>query len=126
MGTRSCSRARQVTRIFIGAEEYEELGRRIAKLKLVITIETGETGKAFGSVTAKDLADRLNAELGVEIDRHRIELERPIKDTGTHEDLVKLHADVVATLNVTVKSSAEERAEAAAASGEPEAADKGR
>ena len=62
--------------------ENEELARRINKLKLVIVLETGESGKAFGSVTAKDLADRLKTELGVEVDRHRIELERPIKDTG--------------------------------------------
>lgn len=100
--------------------EAEELGRRINKLKLTITLETGETGKAFGSVTAKDIADRLSAELGQEIDRHRVELERPIKETGAQEIAIKLHSEVVAKLNLTVKSSNDEGAEAAAA--EPEAA----
>ena len=85
--------------------EAQELARRINKLKLTITLETGETGKAFGSVTAKDLADRLQTELGIEIDRHRIELERPIKDTGAHEVPIKLHPEVVAKLEVNVKSS---------------------
>ncbi|MEI6349636.1 MAG: 50S ribosomal protein L9 [Verrucomicrobiota bacterium] len=94
--------------------ENEELARRINKLKLVIVLETGESGKAFGSVTAKDLADRLKTELGVEVDRHRIELERPIKDTGAHEISIKLQAEVTATLNVLVKASTEEKAEGAA------------
>jgi large subunit ribosomal protein L9 len=90
--------------------EAEDLARKINKLKVTITIETGATGKAFGSVTAKDIADKVQAELGVEIDRHRVELERPIKDTGAHEVAIKLHHDVVAKLEVTVKSSSEGQA----------------
>jgi large subunit ribosomal protein L9 len=97
--------------------ESEDLARRISKLKITLTLETGEQGKAFGSVTAKDIADRLNAELGIDLDRHRIELDRPIKETGAHEVTIKLHADVVAKLNLTVKSTTEE-SEAAA---EPDA-----
>ena len=95
--------------------EAQELARRINKLKIVITLETGETGKAFGSVTAKDLADKIKAELGVEIDRHRIELERPIKDSGPHEVPIKLHHEVIAKLDVTIKAStgADEKADAA-------------
>lgn len=95
--------------------ESEELARRINKVKLTVVLETGESGKAFGSVTAKDLAEKLSAELGgVEIDRHRIELERPIKETGTQEISLKLHADVVAKFSVTVKSASEEAAEESA------------
>ena len=86
--------------------EAEELARRINKLKITLTLETGETGKAFGSITAKDIADRLKGELGgSEIERHRIVLERPIKETGAHEIEIKLYHDVVAHLNITVKSS---------------------
>lgn len=107
-------KAKRAEREAAELNESEELARRINKLKLTITLETGETGKAFGSVTAKDLADKLNAELGVEVDRHRIELERPIKETGAHEITIKLHHDVVAKLNLTVKSAGEEKAVAAA------------
>ena len=84
--------------------EAEDLARRINKLRLNFMLETGATGKAFGSVTAKDLADRLLAELGQEIDRHRIQLERPIKETGDLEIPIKLHADVVAKLKLTIKA----------------------
>src|SRR5437879_10808667 len=74
--------------------EAEELTRRIGKLRVTFTLATGETGKAFGSVTAQDIVTRLKNELGQEIDRHKIVLERPIKDTGEHEVTIKFHHDV--------------------------------
>src|SRR4030095_10738880 len=50
--------------------EAEELSRRIGKLRVTFTLETGETGKAFGSITAQDLVKRLKNEIGYEVDRH--------------------------------------------------------
>jgi len=91
--------------------EAEELARRIGKARLVFTLETGETGKAFGSVTAQDIVIRLKNELGVEIDRHKIVLERPIKDTGEHEVAVRLHHNVTAQLVFQVKSAEEPKPE---------------
>lgn len=88
--------------------EAEDLARKINKLKITLELETGEQGKAFGSITANDIAERVKSELKVDIDRHRIQLERPIKDTGAHEVPIKLHADVVAKLNVNVKAKAAE------------------
>jgi large subunit ribosomal protein L9 len=89
--------------------EAEELARRIGKARLIFTLETGETGKAFGSVTAQDIVNRLKNELGTEIDRHKIVLERPIKDTGEHEVAIRLHHDVTAQLAFQVKSAEEPR-----------------
>ena len=101
--------------------EAQELARRIGKARFVFTLETGETGKAFGSVTAQDIVNRLKNEVGAEIDRHKIVLERPIKDTGEHEVAIKLHHDVTAQLVFQVKSAAEPKADAtpAAAPEEP-------
>lgn len=92
--------------------EAEELARKINKLKITMLLETGESGKAFGSITSRDLAERIQAELGgaVEIERNRIVLERPIKDTGAHEIAIKLHPEVTAKLNLVVKSKAEAEA----------------
>jgi large subunit ribosomal protein L9 len=87
--------------------EAEDLARRINKLRVIFTLETGETGKAFGSITAQDLVNRIKNELGQEIDRHKIGLEHPIKTTGEHEAAVKLHHDVVATFRFQVKSNEE-------------------
>src|SRR3954465_2885467 len=91
--------------------EAQELARRIGKARFVFTLETGETGKAFGSVTAQDIVNRLKNEVGAEIDRHKIVLERPIKDTGEHEVAIKLHHDVAAQLVFQVKSSEEPKPE---------------
>jgi large subunit ribosomal protein L9 len=84
--------------------EAEELARKINKVKLEFVLETGETGKAFGSVTAKDIEDKLVAEAEIKIDRHRIRLERPIKESGEIEVPIHLHADVTATLKIEVKA----------------------
>ena len=86
--------------------------------------ETGETGKAFGSITASDISEKLKAALGgsIEIDRHRIHLERPIKDSGKHEVEIKLHHDVTAKLEVNVSAKGAPEAEKAE---DEEKADKG-
>jgi large subunit ribosomal protein L9 len=101
--------------------EAEELSRRIGKLRVTFTLETGGTGKAFGSITAQDIVARLKNELGNEIDRHKIALDHPIKTTGEHEVAIKLHHDVTAQFAFQVKSTEESKAEAAApGSEEPE------
>jgi large subunit ribosomal protein L9 len=102
--------------------EAQELARKLNKIKLDIELETGETGKAFGSITATDIAEKIRAALGgnIEIDRHKIHLERPIKDSGKHEVTVKLHHDVTATVevNVAAKGSAPAAEEGAREEGE--------
>jgi large subunit ribosomal protein L9 len=89
--------------------ESEELARKIGKARLTFTLATGESGKAFGSITAQDIVTRMKNELGLEIDRHKIVLERPIKDTGEHEVAVKLHHDVIAQFKFDVKSAEQTR-----------------
>lgn len=86
--------------------EAAEIARKINKLKLELELETGTTGKAFGSITAADLAAKINAELGgkIEIDRHKIVLDRPIKESGEHTITIKLHHDVTATVHVNVRA----------------------
>jgi large subunit ribosomal protein L9 len=94
----------------------EQLAGRINKLVLDFTLETGETGKAFGSVTAKDIHDRLATELGnVELPKHAVSLDKAFKESGDHEVEVRLHSDVAAKLHVKIstpkRASAEEEAE---------------
>jgi large subunit ribosomal protein L9 len=81
----------------------EELAAKINKLKLSFTLETGETGKAFGSITAKDVTERIIAELKLEeLPKHAVVLDKGIKETGEHDVPVKLHPDVTATLHLKV------------------------
>src|SRR5881227_811258 len=100
--------------------EAHEVARRIGKARFVFTLETGETGKAFGSVTAQDIVNRLKNEVGAEIDRHKIALERPIKDTGEHEVAIKLHHDVAAQFKFDVKSAEQARDRGTAEAEQPE------
>ena len=107
-------KAKRAAREASELNEAEEMARRIGKLRVTFTLETGETGKAFGSITAQDIVKRLKNEIGHEIDRHRLVLEHPIKSTGEHEVPIKLHHDVIAKFVFQVKPSKEEAPAAAA------------
>ena len=100
--------------------EAEELARKIGKARLTFTLATGESGKAFGSITTQDIVNRMKNELGLDIDRHKVVLERPIKDTGEHEVAIKLHHDVTAQFKFEVKSAEAKAEEAGAEHGKKE------
>ncbi|MFV0414937.1 MAG: 50S ribosomal protein L9 [Chthoniobacterales bacterium] len=90
----------------------EELASKINKRTLKFELETGTQGKAFGSITAKDILDRLIADLkNVEIARHAIVLDSPIKSSGKHSIPVKLHPDVTASLSIVIKAPAAPQAD---------------
>ena len=98
--------------------DAEELTRRIGKLKVTFTLATGESGKAFGSVTAQDIVNRLKNEIGADVDRHKVVLEHPIQTTGEHEVTIKLHHDVATKFHFQVKSADAPKPEAAAGTAE--------
>ncbi|MCB1276458.1 50S ribosomal protein L9 [Prosthecobacter sp.] len=96
--------------------EAEKLASKLKKVKLKLTLSTGQGGKAFGSITTIDIAKALAEEANVEIDRHQIVLEKPIKNTGNFEIVVKLGHEVTATIKLAVAAAGEEApAEEAAA-----------
>ena len=76
---------------------------RLERVELEIAANAGEEGKLFGSVTAAQLAELLEAR-GFSIDRRKIQLDEPIKELGEHVVAIRLHRDIVA--RVTVKVSA--------------------
>jgi large subunit ribosomal protein L9 len=90
-------------------------------IKIVVQKRVGEHGQLFGSVTANEIADALEAK-GVNVDKRRIELAYPIKNTGVHDVEVRLHKDVAALIQVEVQpigvETLEETPEAAAAPAE--------
>ncbi|MFC4993709.1 50S ribosomal protein L9 [Rubritalea tangerina] len=83
--------------------EAQEVAAKIKKTKLSFTLEVGQGGKAFGSVTSIDIQKKLE-EAGVTIDRKALQLDSPIKTAGTTKVEVKLAGDITATLSVTVES----------------------
>jgi large subunit ribosomal protein L9 len=87
-------------------EDAEKLASKLKKLKLKLTLATGQGGKAFGSITTKDIVEAVAASTAkVTLDRHQIELEKPIKSTGTFEVPVKLQAGVECFLKITVTAT---------------------
>ncbi len=99
--------------------EAEKLSSKLKKVKLKLTLATGQGGKAFGAITTMDIAKAISEQASVEIDRHQIVLERPIKNTGSFEIDVKLGYDITVTVKLTVTAAGE----APAAEGEEAAAE---
>jgi large subunit ribosomal protein L9 len=81
-----------------GAEQQAE---RLASLSLTFTARTGEGEKLFGSITAADIAERLEAE-GYAVDKRRIELAEPIRMVGIYKVPVRLDRGVIAEVRVWV------------------------
>lgn len=93
-------------------EEAEKIATKLKRLKLKLTLATGQAGKAFGSITTIDIQKAVaESAAKVELDRHQIDLEKPIKSTGTFEVPVKLHAQVNCFLKITVTAADGEEAE---------------
>ena len=94
---------------------------RLEALEVVIPMHVGENDKLYGSVTTTMIGDAILAQ-GVEVDRRRILLDAPIRALGDFEVRVRLHADVVANLQVKVISDHQPVEEEAAEAPEAEAA----
>ena len=71
-------------------------------LTVKISAKSGANGKLFGAVTAKEIAEALKAQFSLDVDKHKIVLSDNIKNFGSYEIKVKLHAEVSATLKVDV------------------------
>ena len=101
--------------------EARSLAEKIEALNIVIPMHVGENDKLYGSVTTTMIGDAILAQ-GVEVDRRRILLDAPIRALGDFEVRVRLHADVVANLQVKVISDHQPVEEEAAEAPEAEAA----
>ncbi|HIW20789.1 MAG TPA: 50S ribosomal protein L9 [Candidatus Dorea intestinavium] len=82
--------------------EAKELKKEIEAGAIIVSIKTGEGGKAFGSVSSKEVAEETEKQLGLKIDKKKVQLKEPLKTLGAHEVNVKLHPQVSATLKVHV------------------------
>ena len=83
-------------------EEARALGAQIAASSVRVSIKTGEGGKSFGSVSSKDSSQAASEQLGLDIDKKKMQLPSPLKSLGTHMVPVKLHPKVTVELKVVV------------------------
>ena len=102
------SRARRETEEI---EKLKEIAVKISKLSPKFTLSTGQGGKAFGSVTSLDIHKHLEA-AGIQIDRHAIELDKPIKKSGKSDINIRLHPQVAVLLTISVDAGESQAVEA--------------
>jgi len=95
-------------------EAAQKAADAVKGMKVTIQKRVGDSGQLFGSVTANEIADALEAK-GVQVEKRRIELDHPIKSLGTHDVDVRLHRDVTAHLQVEVVALGAEKIEEAPA-----------
>ena len=82
--------------------EAKELAQKLEQASISLTMKAGDKGRAFGSVSGKEIAAAAEEQLGLSIDKKKLVLPEPIKTFGVHEVPVKLHRDVTAKLTVKV------------------------
>ena len=83
-------------------DDAAQLGQMMENVVLTIRQRAGENNQLFGSVTAKDIADALEAQK-YHIDRRKVELETPIRTIGEHQVNLRLHRDVTIPIKVVVE-----------------------
>ncbi len=86
-------------------EAAQELAGKINGSSVRVSIKTGENGRVFGSVSAKEIAEAMKEQLGLDIDKKKLSLSTAIKNEGTFSAAVKLHPQVTAELTVKVEGN---------------------
>lgn len=83
----------------------EEVARQLVPKVIRLEARSGSEGKLFGSITATDIAEAVEAQTGIQLDRRKLSLDDPIRELGTHRVIAKLHADVEFPVTLEVEAS---------------------
>jgi len=83
-------------------EEAEVTANRIASTTLTMGVKVGDAGKLYGSIGSKEIAEALGRR-GIVVDRHKVELEEPLKSLGTYKVAVKVFAGLTPEVTVVVE-----------------------
>jgi large subunit ribosomal protein L9 len=83
----------------------QDVRTRLEATPVTLQANAGSGGRLFGAVTPSDIAEAILAAGGPEVDRRRIEASTPIKAVGSHRVTVRLHPEVIATVQVEVQGS---------------------
>lgn len=86
-------------------DEAKALAEKLGAQSVSVKMKAGEGGKVFGSISAKEIAEGLRKQNGLEIDKKKIQLQEPIRSFGVHEVSVKLHPQVTGKLRVKVEET---------------------
>ena len=84
------------------ADKAQENAALLSKTVLTITHAAGDDGKLFGSVTSQEIVDAIRQARGLKLDRRKVQLDEPIRTTGSHMVTVEVHDGVTATIKTIV------------------------
>lgn len=90
-------------------KEAEELAKKLEGLQVTFIVKTGEEGKLYGSITNKDIAEKISEERKIEIDRKKIDMQEHIKELGEYEIELKLYKEVKSSVKVIVEPDEESK-----------------
>lgn len=82
--------------------EANELAKQLDGVIVTFYAKSGENGRLFGSITAKDIADQLHKSAGIELDKRKLEIEDSIKTLGNHPVKVHIYKGIVVEITVSV------------------------
>jgi large subunit ribosomal protein L9 len=86
-------------------EEAEDLAQRLGSVYLNLTARAGEEGRLFGSITSQDVAEALELQFGIKVDRRKISFPDSIRSVGSWVAEVKLSQGLDATINLNVEAA---------------------
>ena len=83
-------------------KEAKKIAEKMKKITVKIEVKAGENGRLFGAVTAKEIAEALKKDYGIEVDKKKVLLQESIKVAGATKVDIKLNEGVVASVQVMV------------------------
>lgn len=90
-------------------KEAEEFAKKLEGIQVTFIVKTGEEGKLYGSITNKDIAEKISEERKIEIDRKKIDMQEHIKEIGEYEIELKLYKEVKSSIKVIVEPDEESK-----------------
>ena len=91
-------------KIDVERAQAKEIAKKLENITLVFEYAAGADSKLYGSVTNKDISEKLKSAYGIDVDKRKISLSEPIKSFGSFTADAKLYADVSAKIKLTVTS----------------------
>ena len=85
-------------------EEAKKVADKMRKITLKIKVKAGENGKIFGGISSKEIAENLENQHSIKVDKKKVELKEPIKTLGVHTVEIKLYDGVIGKVKVDVIS----------------------
>ncbi len=80
----------------------KKLKETLENHKFKVSVKAGDSGKLFGAITNKEVAEKIKTELGIKIDKKKIMLNGGIKTTGNHDIVIKLYREINAKIELEV------------------------